>query len=131
MAERVIVVDHHDRVVRSADKMHAHRVGVLHRAVSVCIVDASGALLLQRRAAGKYHSAHLWSNTCCGHPRPGERTLTAPRRRLAQEMGIECGLTYAPTIRYWARVGRGLIEHEVDHLYIGKWSGEARPNPTK
>jgi isopentenyl-diphosphate delta-isomerase len=128
-AEQVIVVDERDRFVRTEEKLHAHRTGLLHRAVSVCLVNESGALLLQRRAVGKYHSANLWSNTCCGHPRPGERAAIAAHRRLAEELGLECELRHAGTLRYWARVGSELIEHEVDHLYVGNYTGDAKPNP--
>jgi isopentenyl-diphosphate delta-isomerase len=99
--------------------------------VSVCLVDDFGALLVQRRAAGKYHSANLWSNTCCGHPRPGERTAAAAHRRLGEEMGIECALKHVATFQYRAPLDAGLIEHEIDHVFVGRYAGVARPDPAE
>jgi len=88
--ERVILVNEHDVVVGQAEKQAAHRAGALHRAFSVFVQDGAGRVLLQRRALSKYHSGGLWSNTCCGHPRPGEDTRAAAARRLREEMGLEC-----------------------------------------
>ena len=84
----VVLVDGRDSPVGVAPKLAAHRDGLLHRAVSVVLFDDVGRMLLQRRAAGKYHSALLWSNTCCGHPRPNESSHDAVRRRLREEMGV-------------------------------------------
>ena len=72
MQEYVIVVNAADEELGREEKLRAHRAPVLHRAFSVFVLDDRGAMLLQRRAPGKYHSAGLWSNACCGHPRPGE-----------------------------------------------------------
>ena len=130
-AERVILVDERDREVGSAEKLDAHRQGLLHRAVSVLVFDGQGRTLLQKRAAGKYHSAGRWSNTCCGHPRPGEETLAAARRRLREEMGIDAALAHALTFVYRAEVGGGLIEHEVDHVFLGRFAGEPEPDPAE
>ena len=130
-AERVILVDERDREVGSAEKLDAHRQGLLHRAVSVLVFDGQGRTLLQKRAAGKYHSAGRWSNTCCGHPRPGEETLAAARRRLREEMGIDVALAHALTFVYRAEVGGGLVEHEVDHVFLGRCEGEPRPDPAE
>ncbi len=81
MSEQVILVDDDDRELGSADKLDAHLDPRLHRAFSVFIFRRSGETLIQRRATGKYHSAGLWSNACCGHPRPGEATAAAAERR--------------------------------------------------
>ena len=91
--EQVILVDMDDREIGRAGKLEAHRQGQLHRAVSICIVDGEGRMLLQRRAAVKYHSPGLWANACCSHPRPGEATLAAALRRLPEELGFSCALT--------------------------------------
>lgn len=125
--DMVVLVDENDAEVGTAPKGRVHRTGERHRAVSVFLFDDRGRLLLQQRAAGKYHSPGLWSNTCCGHPRPGERPADAARRRLREEMGIECELAHAGTFEYRARVG-GLIEHEVDHLFTGRFSGTPAPD---
>lgn len=87
-SELVVLVDEHDREIGTASKLEAHRSGALHRAVSVFVFDDAGRLLLQRRAAGKYHSAGQWANTCCTHPRPGESNLAATQRRLADRKSV-------------------------------------------
>jgi isopentenyl-diphosphate Delta-isomerase len=125
--ELVVLVDASDVEIGTAPKGQVHRTGERHRAVSVFLFDAEGRTLLQRRADGKYHSPGLWSNTCCGHPRPGETAMDAARRRLREEMGVECELTHVVTFEYRADVGEGLLEHEVDHVFRGTFSGA--PNP--
>ena len=126
--ERVILVDANDVVVGSEEKQRAHETGALHRAFSVFIVDDDGRLLLQRRAQGKYHSAGLWTNTCCGHPRPGEDIEAAAARRLHEEMGIRCELRPRGTFIYEAELGNGLVEHELDHLFVGRFVGTPHPD---
>jgi isopentenyl-diphosphate delta-isomerase len=127
--ERVVLVDEEDRPIGVEEKWEAHLRGQLHRAFSVFVFDGSGRLLLQRRAAGKYHSGGLWSNTCCGHPRPGEPLLAAARRRLEEEMGFACPLAEVSTYRYRALLAGGLWENEVDHLLAGEFAGAPAPDP--
>ena len=129
MEERVILVDDDDRPVGTAEKMDAHRRGRLHRAVSVFVFNSEGALLIQRRAMDKYHSGGLWSNTCCSHPRPGEDTLDAARRRLREEMGIDCALTPVHRFVYRAELDGGLCEHEYDHVFFGRCDVPPAPDP--
>lgn len=126
--ERVVLVDLADREVGQAEKLDAHRRGVLHRAFSVFVLDGAGRLLLQRRAAGKYHSGGLWSNTCCGHPRPGESVVAAARRRLVEEMGLDCPLEPVGAFVYRATIGE-LVEYEYDHVLVGCCEGCPRPDP--
>jgi isopentenyl-diphosphate delta-isomerase len=128
MGEQVILVDEQDRELGSVEKLQAHREGALHRAFSVFVFDAAGRLLLQRRAAGKYHSGGLWSNTACGHPRPGEATAAAARRRLREEMGFDCELREAFDFLYRAELAGGLVEHEFDHVFVGRFDGEPAPD---
>ena len=92
MTEHVILVDEHDKALGTIPKMEAHTKGLLHRAFSVFIFNNKGQLLMQQRALNKYHSAGLWTNTCCSHPRNNESTIDAAQRRLKEEMGIECTL---------------------------------------
>jgi len=124
----LVRVDQDDQEIGVVDKMSAHREGVLHRAFSVFVFDRSGRLLLQRRALDKYHSGGLWSNTCCSHPRPGERPLDAAHRRLEEEMGFDCPLTGGYAFTYRIDVGNGLVEHEFDHVFVGQFDGEPRPD---
>jgi isopentenyl-diphosphate delta-isomerase len=127
-AEQVILVDAHDRETGHAAKLAAHRQGLLHRAISVSVVDGQGRLLLQRRAREKYHSGGLWTNACCTHPRPGETTDDAAERRLAEELGVVCPLHWVLRTQYRAQVGVELVENEVVHLYHGLYIGEIRPD---
>jgi isopentenyl-diphosphate delta-isomerase len=131
MGEQVILVDEHDRELGAVEKLQAHRDGALHRAFSVFVFDAAGRLLLQRRARAKYHSGGLWSNTACGHPRPGEATAAAARRRLREEMGFDCELREAFDFIYRAELAGGLVEHEFDHVFVGRFDGAPAPDATE
>ena len=126
--EQVITVDSADRPLGTMGKLAAHQTGVLHRALSVFIFNPAGQLLLQRRALHKYHSGGLWTNTCCSHPRPGEDTADAAHRRLQEEMGFDCDFDFAFSFEYRAQVG-DLIEHELDHVFVGTWSASPQPSP--
>jgi isopentenyl-diphosphate delta-isomerase type 1 len=130
-AERVILVDADDRPIGEAEKLEVHvGKGQRHRAFSVLLFDAEGRTLLQRRAAVKYHFAGRWANACCGHPRPGEDTTDAGRRRLVEELGIEVSLVPRTSFTYRATDAvSGLTEHEIDHVLVGRFDGEAQPNP--
>ncbi|MEX1023558.1 MAG: isopentenyl-diphosphate Delta-isomerase [Planctomycetota bacterium] len=129
MVERVVLVDEADRELGTREKLVAHQRGELHRALSVFLFDVHGRVLLQRRALGKYHSAGLWANACCSHPRPGEDVAEAARRRLAEELGVEAQLKAAGTFLYRAEVGAGLVEHELDHVFVGRFDGDPRLDP--
>ena len=131
MEDEVILVDEEDREVGTAPKLRAHREGWLHRAFSVFLFNSRGELLLQRRADDKYHSAGLWSNTCCSHPRPGEETDAAARRRLGEEMGLSAPLLPVFDFRYRAAFADGLWEHELDHVYIGRSDADPHPDPAE
>ena len=128
-APPVLLVDESDREVGRSEKLVAHERGLLHRAVSVFAFDASGALLLQRRAAGKYHSGGSWSNTACTHPRPHEGNERAARRCVQEEMGVNCA-SIAPAFSfiYRAVVAPTLIEHELDHVFVARVTEPPAPN---
>jgi isopentenyl-diphosphate Delta-isomerase len=117
--EMVILVDENDRQLGTMEKMEAHRKGILHRAFSVFIFNPAGEMLLQRRAADKYHSPGLLTNTCCSHPRPGESTADAASRRLIEEMGIKADLRHKTSFIYKTRFDNALTEHEFDHVFFG------------
>lgn len=126
--EHVILVDAEDNERGTMDKMEAHRKGVLHRAFSILLFDPSGRILLQKRSTNKYHSSGLWTNACCSHPLPGEGLEFATRRRLGEEMGIDIQPTYSHTFIYKAQLDKDLIEHELDHVFVGIFNGEPRIN---
>ena len=127
--EQVILVDEADKEIGTMEKMKAHRLARLHRAFSVFIFNDRGELLLQQRASGKYHSPGLWSNTCCGHPRPGETIVSAAQRRLKEEMGFSCPLKEVFRLVYRSEFENGLVEHEVDHVLQGNYSKDPQPEP--
>lgn len=126
--EQVILVDEHDVLTGTMEKMAAHEKAVLHRAFSVFIFNAQGDLLLQQRAKEKYHSGGLWTNSCCSHPRPGEDTSTAATRRLREELGFETPLEKIFDFVYKADFDNGLTEHEFDHVFVGYYNGEINPD---
>jgi len=119
MEEQVILVDTFDLPQGKMEKIEAHEKGLLHRAFSIFIFNSKNELLLQQRAKDKYHSSGLWTNTCCSHPRWGESNLDAAKRRLQEEMGMECDLRYGFNFIYKSEFEDGLIEHELDHVFFG------------
>lgn len=129
MQEHVILVDLHDNPIGTKEKLQAHLDGDFHRALSIFLFNDKGQWLLQKRALCKYHSAGLWTNTCCSHPRPSESVQDAAHRRLQEEMGISTGLKKTFEFTYRAELGSGLIEYEFDHIFVGRFNGEPLPNP--
>ena len=128
--EQVILVDEKDTNIGVMEKLEAHRKGVLHRAFSILLFDNKGNILLQQRAHEKYHSAGLWTNTCCSHPRPDENLSDATSRRLQEEMGIHTSLDFRYKFIYKAELGN-LIEHEYDHVFTGSFEGTPNINPVE
>lgn len=126
--EKVILVNELDQELGVQEKLATHLEGALHRAVSVFLFNDKKELLIQQRAFSKYHSGGLWSNTCCGHPRPGESTLQAALRRLHEEMGIRASLEKIFDFIYRVELDKELIEHEFDHVFTGKFEGVVRLN---
>lgn len=130
MEDQVILVDVHDAELGVMAKLEAHQKALLHRAVSVFIFNSQQQLLLQKRAADKYHSACLWTNTVCTHPKPGESNTDAVRRRLKEEMGLEVTeVTKIFDFTYLEKLGNELTEHEFDHVFIGFSDEIPLPNP--
>lgn len=126
--EELILVDENDEQIGTGEKLQVHREGRLHRAFSIFVFDSMGRVLLQKRAESKYHSGGLWSNTCCGHPRPGETIEEAARRRLREEMNFDCELRLHSSFIYRAELDNDLIEWEFDHILIGTYDDDPAPN---
>jgi isopentenyl-diphosphate delta-isomerase len=124
MADEVILVNQGNEPIGVGEKIQTHLKGELHRAFSIFVFNSSGELLLQMRAKTKYHSRSLWSNTCCGHPKPGETTLEAAHRRLLEEMGFDCELREIFCFLYKARIDEQFFEHEYDHVLCGVFDEE-------
>lgn len=129
MQEQVILVDSQDREIGLMPKLEAHEKALLHRAFSVFVLNGKNQVMLQQRAAGKYHSPLLWTNTCCSHQRPGEENVAAGMRRLQEEMGFTVDLKDLFHFIYKAPFDNGLTEHELDHVLIGYFEGEPSINP--
>jgi len=118
--EYVILVDKNDNELGTMDKLEAHNKALLHRAISVFILNANGEWLLQRRALHKYHSNGLWTNTCCSHPYPGETSMDAAHRRLREEMGMKAELKEIFSFIYKEALDNQLTEYELDHVFVGE-----------
>jgi isopentenyl-diphosphate delta-isomerase len=126
--QQVILVNEKDEPVGIADKMQAHRDGLLHRAFSIFIFNSKGEMLLQQRALTKYHSGGLWTNACCSHPKPGEETSASANARLKEEMGFETSLEKIFDFTYKASFDNGLTEYEFDHVFAGEYDGTIQCN---
>ena len=125
----VVLVDNKDRELGTMEKMEAHEKGLLHRAFSVFLFNKKGEMLLQRRALDKYHSAGLWTNACCSHPKPDEEVQSAANRRLGEELGISAELNHQFSFYYKSDYENGLSEHELDHVFFGNFDEEPQLNP--
>lgn len=116
----VILVDKNDQPQGSMEKMLAHEKGVLHRAFSIFLFNDQNEMLLQQRAATKYHSPNLWTNACCSHPLPEENLNDATARRLKEELDLDGILLKKEfSFIYQAALENGLTEHEFDHVFTG------------
>ena len=129
MEEQVILVNEKDEPIGLMGKMEAHEKGLLHRAFSVFVFNSKQEVLLQQRAACKYHSPNLWTKTCCSHPRVGETNQQAGERRLQEEMGLQVPLQEVFSFIYKAPFDNGLTEHEYDHVLIGYSDAQPQINP--
>ena len=128
MEEHVVLVSEQDEVLGVMEKMQAHQEGILHRAFSVFLFNEAGEMLLQKRAAGKYHSPNQWTNAVCSHPRRDESYLEGANRRMSEELGIDAELREKFHFIYKADVGQDLWEHELDHVFTGSFSGDVHLN---
>ncbi|MBL7753555.1 MAG: isopentenyl-diphosphate Delta-isomerase [Chitinophagaceae bacterium] len=118
-SEMLVLVNESDAEVGQMEKMETHQKGLLHRAFSVLLFTKHGDFLLHQRALTKYHSGGLWTNACCGHPRPEENIALAAERRLNEEMGIHTALSALFQFRYTATLSNQLVENELDHVFTG------------
>ena len=124
MFNRVVLVDQNNNEIGTEDKLDAHKKGLLHRAFSIFIFNDNNQILLQKRSDLKYHSAGLWSNTCCSHPYNDKPLVEYANARLIQEMGIQSNLKEFFSFIYRAEFSNGLIEFEYDHVFFGKYNSD-------
>lgn len=125
----VIIVDQNDKQIGIQDKNKAHIDGSLHRAFSIFIFNKNNELLMQKRSSKKYHSANLWSNSCCSHHEPYKNIDHFVKTRLFEELGFYCNLQEIMSTCYNLHLKCGMIEHEYNHLYFGRYDGHSNFNP--
>lgn len=132
--EQVVLLDEAGVPCGTAAKAAVHHAHTpLHLAFSAYLFNPAGQFLLTRRAESKRTFPGMWTNTCCGHPQPGEAVLDSVRRRLRQELGIaEAELILAvPGFRYQARMANGVLENEICPVFAA-YSGQAPvPDPAE
>lgn len=130
MEEKVVLVNENNEVLGLMPKMEAHEKGLLHRAISILLYNSDGEMLIQQRAATKYHWPLIWSNAVCSHPRENEGFQEAAERRLQEELNISCSLKEIHRFIYKAKDDlTSLIEHEYDVVYEGQYDDEIPFNP--
>ena len=128
--QEVILVNEQDEQIGTMEKLRAHKEGLLHRAFSVFLFNDKNEMLLQQRAATKYHSPNLWTNACCSHPIPGENLEDATVRRLKEELGINHVETKKKfSFIYKSVFENGLTEYELDHVFTGIFNKLPEINP--
>jgi isopentenyl-diphosphate delta-isomerase len=134
VTEQVVLLDENLQPCGVLPKSEVHHAGTpLHLAFSVYVFDPEGRLLVTRRAVGKQTFAGVWTNTCCGHPGPGEDLADAVRRRLATELGLEVdGLSLVlPEFRYEAVGADGVRENEFCPVFVARAAGDPAPEPSE
>jgi isopentenyl-diphosphate delta-isomerase len=129
ISDFIILVDRHDNVVGFEEKELVHRNNLLHRAFSIFLFNSKGEILLQKRAKSKYHSGGLWTNACCSHPRKDESVIIASKRRLKEELGMECDLKEIFSFYYNHNFNNVLFENEFDHVFTGVTDQVPHPDP--
>lgn len=129
MEKNIILVNENDEEIGYGEKLDVHKKAQLHRAFSIFVLNGKNELLLQKRAYHKYHSGGLWTNTCCSHPLKGEDQEITIHSRLIEEMGFDTPLKKLFYFIYRAKLENGLTEYELDHVYLGRYEGDPKPNP--
>lgn len=127
--EPLILVDADDQPLGTIAKEDAHRgEGVLHRAFSIFVFNAAGEMLLQQRSTDKTLWGGFWANSCCSHPRDGEDTEAAARRRQHEELGLDPELAYLYRFEYHAQFGDLGAEHELCSVFASRSDQEPTVN---
>ena len=129
--ESVVLLDEDGRAAGTADKVEVHTAATpLHLAFSCYLFDADGAVLVTQRALHKRSFPGVWTNSCCGHPAPGEAIDEAVRRRVGQELGLEVVdlRLVLPRFRYRAEQD-GVVENEMCPVFVGTALGALGADP--
>ncbi|WP_435352931.1 isopentenyl-diphosphate Delta-isomerase [Emticicia sp. SJ17W-69] len=125
----IILINEQDEEIGTGEKLMVHQRGLLHRAFSILVFNSNNELLIHQRTSHKYHSGDLWTNTCCGHPNANEEISEAAHRRLGEEMGFDTSLEFLYKFQYRTDFANGLIENEIDHVFVGNYNESFIVNP--
>ena len=128
----VVLVDGNDQEIGTTPKATVHHQNTpLHRAFSLYIFNSKGEILVQQRKREKITWGGFWSNSCCGHPGPGESREEAAQRRAKQELGLEVSsIEKIANYRYRFEY-KGIVENEVCPIYVGLSNEEVQPDPAE
>ena len=124
----IVLIDEKDKDIWLWEKIDVHKKWLLHRAISVLILDHKWKMLLQQRALNKYHCGWMWSNATCTHPLPNENNIDAAHRRLKQEMWFDTELKEIFKFHYTTHFDNWLTENEYDHVFLWYYDGGVFPN---
>jgi isopentenyl-diphosphate delta-isomerase len=130
--DQVVIVNENDEEIGLKDKVEAHLgSGALHRAFVVIVFNSNGEILIHQRSAEKMLWPLVWDNACASHPQKGESYEAAGERRLTEELGFTCKLELVDKFEYHAMYKDVGAESELCATLIGKYDGEAKPNPAE
>ena len=130
--ELIVLLDAGGQAIGTAPKAPSHHSDTpLHLAFSCYLTDPAGRILITQRAHGKASFPSVWTNSCCGHPAPGESLREAVRRRVLSELGLRAEeLTLVlPEFRYRATAENGVVEYELCPVVRASAAGELRLHP--
>ncbi len=132
--DQVVLLDEHDQPIGTAPRASVHGTDTpRHLAFSCYLFDGNDRVLLTRRALTKVAWPGVWTNSCCGHPRPGEEPEDAVRRRLADELGavVTDAHLVLPDFGYTAVDASGVVENELCPVWVARLAGPLRPDPNE
>ena len=124
----IVLVDENDKEIWLWEKIDVHKKWLLHRAISILILNKNWEMLLQQRALNKYHCGWMWSNATCTHPLPSESNIDAAHRRLQEEMWFDTDLEEIFEFRYTAHFDNWLTENEYDHVFLWYYNWDINLN---